>query len=343
MIVVMGPNSTENDAKMVLGHIETKDGLKAHMIAGEAQNVIGVIGQIYPELQNELELMSGVGEVIRVSKPYKLAGRDFHPDDSIIKVGDVSIGGNEMVVMAGPCAVEDRQQILDTARTAKAAGARILRGGAFKPRSSPYSFRGLGEEGLRLLGDARDETGLPIITEVMNSNDVELVERHADILQVGARNVQNFNLLDAVGQIRKPVLLKRGFSTSYEEWLLSAEYIIAGGNNQVILCERGIRTFETYTRNTLDLEAIPVIKKLSHLPIVADPSHATGRWDLVTPMAFAAVAAGAHGLLIEVHPNPDKALSDGPQSLNFDNFQRLMEGVRGIAGAVGRTVAPGQG
>ena len=259
MIVVMGPNSTENDANMVLGHIETKDGLKAHMIAGEAQNVIGVIGQIYPELQNELELMSGVGEVIRVSKPYKLAGRDFHPDDSIIKVGDVSIGGNEMVVMAGPCAVEDRQQILDTARTAKAAGARILRGGAFKPRSSPYSFRGLGEEGLRLLGDARDETGLPIITEVMNSNDVELVERHADILQVGARNVQNFNLLDAVGQIRKPVLLKSGFSTSYEEWLLSAEYIIAGGNNQVILCERGIRTFETYTRNTLDLEAIPVI------------------------------------------------------------------------------------
>ena len=287
--------------------------------------------------------MPGVGEVIRVSKPYKLAGRDFHPDESVIKIGDVSIGGNEMVVMAGPCAVEDRQQILDTARIAKASGARILRGGAFKPRSSPYSFRGLGEEGLRLLSEARDETGLPIITEVMNSNDVELVERHADILQIGARNVQNFNLLDVVGQIRKPVLLKRGFSTSYEEWLLSAEYIIAGGNHQVILCERGIRTFETYTRNTLDLEAIPVIKKLSHLPIVVDPSHATGRWDLVTPMALAAVAAGAHGLLIEVHPNPDKALSDGPQSLNFDNFQRLMEGVRGIAGAVGRTVAPGQG
>ena len=343
MIAVMGPNSTKNDAEKVLSHIDTKVGLKAHMIAGEAQNVIGVIGQIYPELQNELELMPGVGEVIRVSKPYKLAGRDFHPDDSVIKIGDVSIGGNEMVVMAGPCAVEDRQQILDTARTAKASGARILRGGAFKPRSSPYSFRGLGEEGLRLLSEARDETGLPIITEVMNSNDVELVERHADILQIGARNVQNFNLLDVVGQIRKPVLLKRGFSTSYEEWLLSAEYIIAGGNNQVILCERGIRTFETYTRNTLDLEAIPVIKKLSHLPIVVDPSHATGRWDLVTPMALAAVAAGAHGLLIEVHPNPDKALSDGPQSLNFDNFQRLMEGVKGIAEAVGRTVAPGQG
>ena len=342
MIVVMGPNSTKNDAEKVLSHIDTKVGLKAHMIAGEAQNVIGVIGQIYPELQNELELMPGVGEVIRVSKPYKLAGRDFHPDDSVIKIGDVSIGGNEMVVMAGPCAVEDRQQILDTARTAKASGARILRGGAFKPRSSPYSFRGLGEEGLRLLSEARDETGLPIITEVMNSNDVELVERHADILQIGARNVQNFNLLDVVGQIRKPVLLKRGFSTSYEEWLLSAEYIIAGGNHQVILCERGIRTFETYTRNTLDLEAIPVIKKLSHLPIVVDPSHATGRWDLVTPMALAAVAAGAHGLLIEVHPNPDKALSDGPQSLNFDNFQRLMEGVKGIAEAVGRTVAPGQ-
>ena len=342
MIVVMGPNSTKTDAEMVLSHIEMKVGLKAHMIAGEAQNVIGVIGQIYPELQNELEQMIGVGEVIRVSKPYKLAGRDFHPEDSIITIGDVTIGGNEMVVMAGPCAVEDRKQILDTARTAKAAGARILRGGAFKPRSSPYSFRGLGEEGLRLLSEAREETGLPIITEVMTSNDVELVERHADILQIGARNVQNFNLLDVVGQIRKPVLLKRGFSTSYEEWLLSAEYIMAGGNNQVILCERGIRTFETYTRNTLDLEAIPVIKKLSHLPIVVDPSHGTGRWDLVTPMALAAVAAGAHGLLIEVHPNPDRAWSDGPQSLNFDNFQKLMISLRGIAGAVGRTIASGQ-
>ena len=298
-----------------------------------------MLGSIYPELQTELEQLPGVVEVLRVSKPYKLAGRDFRPDDTQITVGDVSIGGSEMVVMSGPCSVEGEEMLLATARVARDAGARILRGGAFKPRSSPYSFRGMGVDGLKLLAKAREETGLPVVTEVMTAEDVDVVAEYADILQVGARNMQNFILLDKVGKIKKPVLLKRGFSNTYEELLLSAEYIMSGGNHEVILCERGIRTFEDYTRNTLDLAAIPVLKRLSHLPIVADPSHGTGRWHLVAPMALAAVAAGAHGLIIEVHPNPDKALSDGPQSLTFENFQTLMEGVRSVAQVVGKSVA----
>ena len=259
-------------------------------------------------------------QVLRVSKPYKLAGREFRPGDTHITIRDVTIGGNEMVVMAGPCSVESEEQLLSTARMAKEAGARILRGGAFKPRSSPYSFRGMGVEGLKLLDAARAETGLPVVTEVMTAEDVEVVAEYADILQVGARNVQNFILLDEVGKTRKPALLKRGFATTYEEWLLSAEYIMAGGNSEVILCERGIRTFEEYTRNTLDLAAIPVIKRLSHLPIIADPSHGTGRWHLVPSMALAAGAAGCHGLMIEVHPNPDKALSDGPSVVDLREF-----------------------
>jgi 3-deoxy-7-phosphoheptulonate synthase len=300
--------------------------------------VVGVIGTIYPELKDELEVLPGVSEVVRISKPYKLASREFHPDDTQVRVGDVTIGGKELVVMAGPCSVEDEAQVLSTARLARSLGIRILRGGAFKPRTSPYSFQGMGLPGLRLLAKAREETGVRVITEVMTSEDVPLVEEYTDILQVGARNVQNYRLLDAVGKSRKPVLLKRGFSTSFEEWLLSAEYVLAGGNNQVILCERGIRTFESYTRNTLDLSAVPVIKRLSHLPIMVDPSHGTGKWHLVTPMALAAVAAGAHGLLVEVHPNPDKALSDGAQSLTFDNFQKLMDGVRAVAQAVGMSV-----
>ena len=340
MIIVMSHRCTEEEIEGVRRHIETTQDLQTHISQGVERTVIGVVGQIYPELQNEVEQLSGVMEVVRISKPYKLAGREFHPDDTLVQVGDITIGGDEVVVMAGPCSVEDEKQIVDTAWTARAAGARILRGGAFKPRSSPYSFRGLGVQGLRLLAKAREETGLPVITEVMTAEDVGLVEEYTDILQVGARNVQNFILLDAVGKAQKPVLLKRGFSTSYEEWLLSAEYVLAGGNHQLILCERGIRTFETYTRNTLDLEAIPVIKRLSHLPIVVDPSHGTGKWHLVTPMALAAVAAGAHGLLIEVHPNPDRALSDGAQSLTFENFQRLMEGVRAVAKAVDRKVSP---
>jgi 3-deoxy-7-phosphoheptulonate synthase len=338
VIIVMEAGSTAEEVSGVSRAIEEKEGLRSQVYSGVERTVIGVLGTIYPELQNEMESLPGVREVIPVSKPYKLASREFHPDDTQIQIGDVTIGGSEVVVMAGPCSVESEQQVMETAYMARAAGVRILRGGAFKPRSSPYSFQGMGLPGLRLLDKARRETGLKIITEVMTSEDVSLVEEYTDILQVGARNVQNYRLLDTVGAASKPVLLKRGFSTTFEEWLLSAEYILAAGNPQVILCERGIRTFESYTRNTLDLSAVPVIKRLSHLPIVIDPSHSTGKWHLVTPMALAAVAAGAHGLLIEVHPNPDRALSDGPQSLTFENFQKLMVGVRAVAQAVNLVV-----
>ena len=339
MIVVMQQGCTDEMIERVQQAIESKPGFRAPVWRGEERSVVGVIGHIYPEMQSELELLPGVTEVLRVSKPYKLAGREFRPGDSLIDVGGVTVGGAETVVMAGPCSVEGEEQLMSTARMAKEAGARILRGGAFKPRSSPYSFRGMGVEGLELLAEARAETGLPVVTEVMTAEDVEVVAEYADMLQIGARNVQNFILLDEVGKADKPVLLKRGFATTYEEWLLSAEYILAGGNQDVILCERGIRTFEDYTRNTLDLAAIPVIKRLSHLPIVADPSHGTGRWHLVPSMALAAVAAGCHGLMIEVHPNPDKALSDGPQSLTFERFRELMDGVRSVAAAVGRGMA----
>ncbi len=340
MIVVMRQGCTDAEIEAVQTAIESKPGIRAPIWRGEERSVIGVLGSIYPELQTELQQLPGVVEVLRVSKPYKLAGRDFHPDDTLIKVGDVTIGGDEVVVMSGPCSVEGEEMMMDTAHMARKAGARILRGGAFKPRSSPYSFRGMGVEGLKLLAKAREETGLPVVTEVMTAEDVKVVAEYADILQVGARNMQNFILLDEVGKINKPVLLKRGFANTYEELLLSAEYVMAGGNQEVILCERGIRTFEDYTRNTLDLAAIPVLKRLSHLPIIADPSHGTGRWHLVEPMALAAVAAGTHGLIIEVHPNPDKALSDGPQSLTFENFQKLMDGVRSIATIVNKKVAP---
>jgi 3-deoxy-7-phosphoheptulonate synthase len=340
MIVVMRQGCTDAEIEAVQTAIESKPGIRAPIWRGEERSVIGVLGSIYPELQTELQQLPGVVEVLRVSKPYKLAGRDFHPDDTLIKVGDVTIGGDEVVVMSGPCSVEGEEMMMDTAHMARKAGARILRGGAFKPRSSPYSFRGMGVEGLKLLAKAREETGLPVVTEVMTAEDVKVVAEYADILQVGARNMQNFILLDEVGKINKPVLLKRGFANTYEELLLSAEYVMAGGNQEVILCERGIRTFEDYTRNTLDLAAIPVLKRLSHLPIIADPSHGTGRWHLVEPMALAAVAAGTHGLIIEVHPNPDKALSDGPQSLTFENFQKLMDGVRSIAAIVNKKVAP---
>jgi 3-deoxy-7-phosphoheptulonate synthase len=340
MIVVARRDATEEEIQRVIAFIESKRDLRAHVSRGVERTVIGVIGHVYPELQGELETLPGVEEVLRVTKPYKLASREFHPDDTLVRVGDVVIGGDEVVVMAGPCSVESEEQLLETARAVKGAGARVLRGGAFKPRTSPYSFQGLGVQGLRLLAKAREETGLPVITEVMTAEDVDLVATYADILQIGARNVQNFKLLHAVGKVNKPVLLKRGFATTYEEWLLAAEYILAGGNKQVILCERGIRTFETYTRNTLDLAAVPVIKRLSHLPIIVDPSHGTGKWHLVTPMALAAVAAGSHGLLVEVHPNPEQALSDGPQSLTPDNFRQLMDGVRMIAQAIGKKVAP---
>ncbi|MBI4234360.1 MAG: 3-deoxy-7-phosphoheptulonate synthase [Chloroflexi bacterium] len=340
MIIVMRQGCTEEEIQRVQQHIEGKAGLAPQLSRGVERTIIGVIGKTFPELKDELEQLPGVMEVVPISKPYKLASREFQPNDTIVRIGDLSIGGGEVVIMAGPCSVESEAQVLATAQAVRAAGARALRGGAFKPRSSPYSFRGLGVQGLRLLAKAREETGLAVITEVMTAEDVDLVASYADILQVGARNVQNFILLDAVGKVRKPVLLKRGFATPYEEWLLAAEYILAGGNRQVILCERGIRTFETYTRNTMDLAAIPVVKKLSHLPVMADPSHGTGKWYLVPPMALAAVAAGAHGLLIEVHPTPDTALSDGAQSLTFENFRKLMDGIRAVAAATGRVVAP---
>jgi len=330
MIVVMARGTASEDLEKVRERIESR-GLRAQINLGEERAVIGVMGSIPPDFKDEMELMQGVSEVVMVSKPYKLASREFHPDNTIIKVGDAVIGGPDPVIMAGPCSVEDEEQMVSTAKAVKAAGATILRGGAFKPRTSPYSFRGMGEDGLKLLQTAKQETGLPIITEVMSTADVETVAKYADILQIGARNMQNYNLLDEVGLIGKPVMVKRGLAASYEEWLLAAEYVMAGGNEQVILCERGIRAFETFTRFTLDVAAVPVIKRLSHLPILADPSHSTGKWYLVTPVALASVAAGAHGLLIEVHPNPDVAKCDGPQSLTFANFDILMEQVHAIA------------
>ncbi len=330
MIIVFRPDSSQENLDAVLEHLSAS-GLRGQVNRGTERNVVGVLGQIYPELQNELDVMEGVSEVFRISKPYKLASREFHPDDTVVRIGnDVSIGGGTFTVFAGPCAVESEQQVVDTARAVKAAGAQVLRGGAFKPRTSPYSFRGLGEEGLKILATARDETGMPVITEVMSQRDVDLVARYADVLQLGARNMQNYALLDELGKCGKPVLVKRGFAATYEDWLLAAEYVMAGGNSDVILCERGIRTFETFTRNTMDLSAIPTIHRLSHLPLVADPSHGTGKWYLVTPIARAAVAAGADGLLIEVHPNPDHAKSDGAQSLTFESFASLMAPVRGI-------------
>jgi len=338
MIVVMKTGCSQDEISHVTKRIEDI-GLKAHISQGVEHTVIGVLGKVFPELRDTLELLPGVDQVIPVSKPYKLASREFHPQDTIVKLNGVTIGGNEIVVMAGPCAVESEEQLLATARAIKAAGATVLRGGAFKPRTSPYQFRGLGESGLKILAEVGKETQMPIITEVMAPNDVDLVAKYADILQIGARNMQNFILLDEVGKTKKPVLLKRGLSSNFQEWLLAAEYILAQGNEQVILCERGIRTFETYTRNTMDISAIPIIEKVSHLPIVADPSHATGKWYLVPPLALAAVAAGADGLLIEVHPNPDLALADGPQSLTFDNFRLLMSQILPIAEAMNRKLA----
>jgi len=338
MIVVMKVDSSDKEIAGVVKRIESA-GLKTHVSQGVERSVIGVVGQIFPELEDMLEMLPGVDEVIRVSKPYKLSSREFHPLDTTIKVGGITIGGKEIVVMAGPCAVESEKQLLETARAVKAAGATILRGGAFKPSTSPYQFRGLGEVGLELLARVKKEVGLLVITEVMSPVEVELVARYADILQIGARNMQNFNLLEEVGKAGKPVMLKRGLSATVQEWLLAAEYIMSQGNEQLMLCERGIRTFETYTRNTMDISAIPIIEKVSHLPIIADPSHGTGKWYLVIPMALAAVAAGADGIMVEVHPNPDLALKDGAQSLTFANFYQLMSQLKSVAEAVGRCPA----
>jgi 3-deoxy-7-phosphoheptulonate synthase len=339
MIVVMRVDSTDKEIDGVLERLKEL-GFKGSLSRGVERTVVGVVGQTYPELADELAVLEGVADVVPVSRPYKLASREFRPEDTVIKVGNVSIGGGNTVVMAGQCSVDTEEQMMATARVVKEAGGHILRGGAFKPRTNPYAFRGLGEKGLQILAAARAETGLPIVSEVMDPRDVELVARYADILQVGSRSMQNFALLDEVGRAGKPVLLKRGMWAPLQEWLLAAEYILAQENSEVILCERGIRTFETSTRFTMDLSVIPLVKRLSHLPIIGDPSHATGHRYLVEPMAMASVAAGADGLIVELHPNPDRALSDGPQSLTFDGFRQLMERVGNLAKAVGRPLAP---
>ncbi len=339
MIVIMKTGATEEQILGVQKHIREL-GFKDHRIHGEERTVVAVLGHVYPELIDELGVVDGVDSVVRISKPFKLASREVNPYNTVVKVGPVAIGNGTIVVIGGPCSVDSEENVLETARAVKAAGGHILRGGAYKPRTSPYAFRGHGEKGLHILAAARAETGLPVITEVMDARDVDLVARFADILQVGARNMQNFTLLDEVGKSGKPVMLKRGLSATIEEWLLAAEYILSHGNREVILCERGIRTYETATRNTFDINAIPVAKRLSHLPVLGDPSHATGKWYLVEPVALAALAAGADGLMIEVHPNPDHALSDGAQSLTPANFRKLMERAGVLGEALGRPLAP---
>jgi len=313
-------------------------GCGVHLSEGEERTIIGIIGNGRPLDREQIERMTGVERTVPILRPFKLASRDFHPRDTVVSVNGIAVGGKQLIVMAGPCAVESRDQLLETACAVKEAGAQVLRGGAFKPRTSPYSFQGLGEEGLRLLAEAREETGLQIVTEVMAPQQVPLVTTYADILQIGARNMQNYALLHAAGEAQRPVLLKRGMMSTLEELLMAAEYILSHGNDRVILCERGIRTFEQYTRNTLDISAVPLIKQLSHLPVVVDPSHGTGKWRLVAPLSRAAVAAGADGLIIEVHPRPEEALSDGAQSLKPERFAALMQGLRPVAEAVGRTL-----
>ena len=338
MIIVMKQGAAPIAVESVVNRVEEL-GYKVHLSRGEATTIIGIIGADEHLLQRAtFEVMDGVDRVMRVMQPYKLASRDFSHEDTVIRANGAPIGGKQIAVMAGPCSVESREMILEVAHAVKEAGATILRGGAFKPRSSPYSFQGLGEEGLRYLAEAREQTGLAIITEVMSTDDIELVGEYTDIFQVGARNTQNYSLLKALGKSNKPVFLKRGISGTIEELLMSAEYILSGGNMQVMLCERGIRTYETATRNTFDINAIPVLKQLSHLPVVADPAHGTGKWDLVGAVAKAAVAAGADSLMIEVHPDPGRAWSDGAQSLTPERFARLMTELRPIAEAVGRTM-----
>jgi 3-deoxy-7-phosphoheptulonate synthase len=339
MVVVMQEGASERQIQVVIDRM-VEVGFNVHRSTGTVHTVLGGVGIKTEEVDPAIfEVLDGVKEAHRIASPYKLASRSFRPGGSVVRIGSgVEVGGGRVVIMAGPCSVESREQIDCCAELVARTGGSMIRGGAFKPRSSPYSFQGLGEEGLRLLREAADRNGLLVVSEVMDQTQIPLVATYSDLLQIGARNMQNFNLLREAGKQRKPVLLKRGISATIEELLLSAEYILAGGNYDVILCERGIRTFETYTRNTMDISAIPVVKKLSHLPIVADPSHGTGRRDKVAPMARAAVAAGADGLLIEVHPDPDHALSDGAQSLRPEQFQELMGQLRMIAPAVGRVM-----
>jgi 3-deoxy-7-phosphoheptulonate synthase len=354
MIVVLRTNASEREVGGVLEALHAR-GLTSHLSQGTTRTVVGVLGPIgpsgvpgalpaiTPELGEHLESLPGVETVLRVSKPYKLASREFHPEPTIVRVdsprGEVAIGGAEVIMMAGPCTVESEEQLLAAARAARAGGARILRGGAYKPSTSPYGFRGMGVAGLELLAQARAETGMAVITEVMTPADVPLVCEYADILQIGARNMQNYYLLDEVGRTRTPVMVKRGLSSTIEEWLLAAEYILAQGNPNVMLCERGIRTFETATRNTVDINAVPLIKQLSHLPIIVDPSQGTGKRALVGAVSLAAVAAGADGLIVEMHPHPDAALKDGAQSLTLEQFAELMPRVHAVAAAIGRGLA----
>ncbi len=337
MVVVMEERASEEQIQGVVAQLVSM-GFDVHRSTGALRTVIGAVGGTAQRDPRLVEMLDGVHEVVRITEPYKLASRTFRGDDTVINVGDVRIGGDEVVVMAGPCSAESPEQVMATAAAVRKAGAKVLRGGAFKPRSSPYSFQGHGEDGLRMLRDGADAHHLKLVSEVMDASQIALMDRYVDIFQVGARNMQNYTLLRELGRVRKPVLLKRGISATIEEWLLSAEYILAGGNTEVMLCERGIRTFESYTRNTLDISAIPVVKNLSHLPVLVDPSHGTGRRDKVAPMARAAVAAGADGLLIEVHSDPDNAMSDGAQSLFPGQFERLMAELRIIAPAIGRSI-----
>ena len=341
MIVVMKAGATNEEIDRVVSRVEGL-GYRAHLIRGVERTVIGCVGDERLDksiIAETLPSMQGVDRVMPILEPFKLASRQFRSQPSEIKINDeVSVGGRKLVVMAGPCSVEGEEQLLEVAHAVKDAGANVLRGGAFKPRTSPYAFQGLEVEGLKFLAKAREATGLPVVTEIMDPHDVDILCEYADIIQVGARNVQNFALLKKLGRATRPVLLKRGMSSTIKEWLQSAEYILAEGNPNVILCERGIRTFETATRNTFDLNAVPVLKEKTHLPVIVDPSHATGVWQYVTPMAYAGIAAGADGLMIEVHPHPDKAWSDGAQSLKPKRFHQLMSGLKAFAEAAGRTV-----
>ncbi len=337
MVIVMRDNATADQIEAVEEKIRASN-LRVHRVDGAIRTILGAIGDPSNVDIREFENMDSVLNVVRIMEPYKLCSRTFHPENSIIRFNGLELGSDRIIVMAGPCAVENEQQIYEITSNVAQAGATILRGGVFKPRTSPYAFQGLGMDGLKIMRQAADEFKLPIVTEVLEPGQIDLMYHYIDIYQVGARNMQNFPLLRALSNMDKPVLLKRGMSATIEEFLMAAEYIMSGGNYNIILCERGIRTFEKYTRNTLDISAIPIVKKLSHLPIIADPSHGTGRREFVAPMARAAVASGADGLIIEVHHQPDKALSDGPQSLLPDQFQRLMEELKVIAWAIGRTI-----
>ncbi len=337
MIIIMKMNATQEQIDTVKMRVEEL-GLETHLSSGAERTIIGLIGDKNRVVEDNFIRLPGVERVMPVSRPFKLASRDFHPENTIVNVKGVEVGGEQIMVIAGPCSVESREQLLDIARAVKDAGATMLRGGAFKPRTSPYSFQGMGEEGLKLLAEAREATGLPIVTEIMAPADLPLIEQYADVLQIGARNTQNYALLKAVGRSHLPVLLKRGMMSTIEELLMSAEYILAYGNENVMLCERGIRTFETYTRNTLDINAVPVLKELTHLPVVVDPSHAAGKWSLVGAGSLAGIAAGADALIIEVHNHPERAVSDGAQSLKPRRFAELMQQVKAVAAAVGRNV-----